>query len=470
MGVFAPRKSRARRVLIVVAASLLTVLQAVSDDRRAEASATPTIADLQARYGASVYSGVVALRAASGAAGGNLVVNNTGSSSWTKCADLGLDLMATIVADAKGLVSRTAATAHATAVIGALAQVAGTSGIFPEVIEIGGALAPQVSSGQIRYSSIDSAWATVALGLVDAYYEGVVPALASQAKALLDTQDYRVFVGNDGLMGNAFLVDATSGQTVAGPTFSYGGANSEARPLVNALVGLGKLPLSAWNNMKYSWVSKHGQWLAQSTTYNSFEEMTGQVFLDESALAPKSLGRAHADYLAATELVASQNGDTVFGFAPACNLSTGYATYGLDQPDVVSPYAAGAVALVQTSASLTNLAAVLAELPTNGGPAPDGLVPATAATYCTVSRSLDQTLLFLELEYDTMWTVVERAAWFASAEQRIEALDQSAPAPAPAPAPALRPWAVLGLGATLFVMLAFLAAPARRARVSTCAP
>jgi hypothetical protein len=61
-----------------------------------------------------------------------------------------------------------------------------------------------------------------------------------------------------------------------------------------------------------------------------------------------------------------------------------------------------------------------------------------------VARSLDQILLFLELEHDTMWTVVQGAPWFATAQSRIGAMDQKAPAPT-TPAPALPPWSVVGL-------------------------
>jgi outer membrane protein TolC len=344
---------------------------------------------------------------------------------WTKVANLGVDLLATLVAGRAGLVKDGEVHDHVARVLDVLEVLPTYRGIFPEVLKLDGPIAPEVVGGRIRYSSLDSAWATVALSLVTTRSDDV----ADRARALIAKQDYGVFVGADGLLGAGFFVDAKTNRPGETFGFSYGDRNSEARPLVNALVGLGKLPVSTWSAMQYGWVRKEDVVVARGWQWSAFVEMTGQLFADEAALSPRSLGRSHAAYLDASVRVARRGGHMVFGYAPACDPARGYAEYGLDRPDVVTPYAAALLATTRDPRAVANLERVLDQAPLDGTPAPDGLDPVTGRARCAVSRSLDQGLFFLSLYADVLASMARQAAWYPSAEQRLRAMDRLAAPP-----------------------------------------
>lgn len=353
---------------------------------------------------------------------------------WTKCTNIGIDLVSTLVAEQNGLVSEAAAKEHIAEVLAILARLRAYHGIFPEIVQIDDGIRAEVKDGKIRYSSIDSAWVTMALSLVEARYRSSDALLAKAASDLVARQDYSIFVGDSGLLGAGFFVDATTGQNVGDFGFAYGDRNSEVRPLVLGLVGLGKLPASAWDNMRYAWVVKEGLPLASGWHWSAFVEMSGELWLDEMSLAPGSLGKSHANYIEATLRVARRRGDAVWGFAPACDGEQGYTEYGLDRPDLVSPYAAALLAVTGDARAVSNLARVMAALPGDGRPAPDGLHPRTGAIACSVARTLDQGLLFLALNADVVRALAAQTTWFASAEQRIRQLDEAPPlAPSKAP-------------------------------------
>ena len=73
---------------------------------------TATLADLRARYNPLLLQGLVRLRARQTASGGAaadaIPGDNTDAAGmrWTKCTNLGLDLLATLVAEAQGLIDR----------------------------------------------------------------------------------------------------------------------------------------------------------------------------------------------------------------------------------------------------------------------------------------------------------------------------------------------------------------------------
>jgi hypothetical protein len=232
-----------------------------------------------------------------------------------------------------------------------------------------------------------------------------------------------VFV-KDGLMGDGIWVDANSGAKVADPDFAYDNKNSEARPIVLALLGMGMLPASAWDKMAYGWATQQGVQVAGGFYFNAFVEMTGQLFFDEMALAPDTLGKSHRNYVTATIRLAEANKQQVFGYAPACNLQTGYSEYGLDKPDVVSPYAAAQLAATRDPRAVQNLDKVLAALPNTGVPLPDGIEPKTNTPYCTAARSLDQSLVFLGVNAPALQRLTRATSWYPSAERRLRQMDR----------------------------------------------
>jgi len=395
---------------------------------------TPSLADLQQWHNAKLYSGLVGLRSAEAPQDQPIVGDNTDpwGMTWTKCTNLGFDLITTLVAMERGLVAEPIGRAHIASVLGTLGRLPTFRGIFPENIVIRGGVAPEVVAGKTRYSSIDSAWVSVALSIVEAHFSASEPTLARAAEALLAPQDYRVFVGADGLLGAGFYVDVATQQKVDIIPFSYNDRNSEARPLLLALVGMNLLPASAWDNTLYVWTHRDGVQLATSWHYSAFVEMTGALFFDEVALAPQTLGKSHVSYLKASQGVAARRGHRFFGYAPACDANNAYAEFGLDRPDAVSPYAAALLTLTGDTRAFSNFHDVLQALPLTGAPLPDGVDPLTGAVSCQVARILDQALMFLALNADVLRNLVGKTSWSAAAADRLRAMDKAFLPPAPA--------------------------------------
>jgi hypothetical protein len=263
------------------------------------------------------------------------------------------------------------------------------------------------------------------LGHAHLRYKTDDEALAKAAASLIAKQDYRTFVGSDGMMGAGYFVDVETDRKVEDIPFSYKDRNSEARPLVLALVGMNQLPVSAWNKTYYRWGSREGVVLAKGWHFSAFVEMTGALFFDEAKLAPKSLGKSHQSYIEASMRVAKRNGHQLWGYAPACDAQNAYAEFGLDRPDSVSPYAAALLTLTDDERAVQNLGQVLNVLPRDGRALPDGLDPRTGAVNCEVARLLDQGLLFLAMNADVVRGLVQKTPWYASAERRLKAMDRN---------------------------------------------
>ncbi|HWO15027.1 MAG TPA: hypothetical protein VNN80_36240 [Polyangiaceae bacterium] len=388
-------------------------------------TATITLAELRQRHNRHLLDGMLGLRSSEG--GGELIVgDNTDpwGMSWTKCTNLGIHMMSTLVAEQRGLVEDVDAREDIRRIVDILGRLRTHRGIFPENIQIRGGITAEVVDGRSRFSSIDSAWVTLALSLVQARYKTDDEALAKSAAALIAKQDYRTFVGADGMMGAGYFVDVQTDRKVEDIPFSYKDRNSEARPLVLALVGMNQLPVSAWTKTFYRWGSREGVVLAKGWHFSAFVEMTGALFFDEAKLAPKSLGKSHQNYIEASLRVAKRNGHQLWGYAPACDAQNAYAEFGLDRPDSVSPYAAALLTLTDDERAVQNLSQVLNALPRDGRALPDGLDPRTGAVNCEVARLLDQGLLFLALNGDVVRGLVQKTPWYASAERRLKAMDR----------------------------------------------
>jgi hypothetical protein len=403
----------------------LAAIEATAEDPAA-ATATITLAELRQRHNRHLLDGMLGLR--SHEAGGELIVgDNTDpwGMSWTKCTNLGIHMMSTLVAEQRGLVEDVDARDDIRRIVDILGGLRTHSGIFPENITIRGGITAEVVDGRSRFSSIDSAWVTLALSLVQARYKADDEALAKAAASLIAKQDYRTFVGSDGMMGAGYYVDVATDRKVEDIRFSYKDRNSEARPLVLALVGMNQLPVSAWNKTYYRWGSREGVVIAKGWHFSAFVEMTGALFFDEAKLAPKTLGKSHQNYIEASIRVAKRNGHQLWGYAPACDAQNAYAEFGLDRPDSVSPYAAALLTLTDDERAVQNLSQVLNALPSDGRAQPDGLDPRTGAVNCEVARLLDQGLLFLALNGDVVRGLVQKTPWYASAERRLKAMDRN---------------------------------------------
>jgi hypothetical protein len=422
----APEASAPLGAAAIEAAAIEAPPSGVMPDEVAETPAALTLADLRQRHNRNLFDGLIGLQ--SKEAGSTLVVgDNTDpwGMSWTKCTNLAIHIMATLVAEQRGLVEGADALSDIRGIVEILGTLRTHRGIFPENIQIRGGIAGEVVDGRARFSSIDSAWVTLALSLVQARYKREGEALAAEAAGLIAKQDYRTFVGADGMMGAGYFVDVQTDRKVEDIPFSYKDRNSEARPLVLALVGMNQLPVSAWNKTFYRWGSREGMVIAKGWHFSSFVEMTGALFFDEAKLAPKSLGKSHENYIEATIRVAKRNGHQLWGYAPACDAQNAYAEFGLDRPDSVSPYAAALLTLTDNPRAIQNMSQVLDAMPRDGRALPDGLEPRTGAVSCEVARLLDQGLLFLALNADVVRDLVQKTPWYASAERRLKAMDRN---------------------------------------------
>ncbi len=382
------------------------------------------------KYGALVYRGLEAFRVAPD--GQQLVAaDNTGrfGRSWSKSTNLGLDLLTQLVAERVELVNATASAARVAEVLSTLERLRTLHGLFPEFIKLEGVPHAEVKANTIRYSTIDSAWVTVALSIAEARYRVARPELARRARELIGRQNYSAFVASNLLSGGS-TIDAVSDAVVESGRFSYGDRNSEARPLVLALVGLGLLPPAVWDAMSYTWTERAGLPLAASYRASAFVELTGQLFFDEMALAPASLGLSHRNYVEASARVAGAKQHVIWGYAPSCEPPEGYAEFGLDRPEVVTPYAAAELSTTGLPIAVANLERVLEALDWSGGPVADALDPVTARTLCPEARMLDQSLLFLALHVGALRDLSRATAWYAPAEARLREMDRTHPAPA----------------------------------------
>jgi len=422
-----PRARRAPRAAALCLGLAHLVGCARPADAKPPARSALDLATFQKQYDRPLHDGLRSLHVKLPV---DVLGDNTDPSGmlWTKCTNLGLDILATLVAESRSLVTQNEARLHVARVLDVLEHLQTFSGIFPEHIVLNGGAAAEVRDGRVRYSSIDSGWVTAILGITEARYRSRDPALAARARKLVENADYGVFVRGDGLMGDGISTDQ-SGNRALEPTFAYDNKNSEARPIVLALIGLGRLPPSAWDNMHYGWTSQHGAWIGGSYHFNAFAELTGQLFFDEMKLAPGTLGKSHTNYVTVTSRIAEARGHTIWGYAPACHNISGYTEYGLDRTDVVAPYAAAQLATTRDPRALLNLQTVLAALPSDGKPLPDGLDPTTKAPYCHVSRSLDQALLFLAVNAPTVQSLTRAAPFYASAEKRLRQMDRDHRAP-----------------------------------------
>jgi hypothetical protein len=416
--------SLAGAFLMLLAGSFL--FPARAEAKQAKAPSPWTLRRLQQHHNRVLYRGVLSFRSKH-AQGGELIVgDNTDpwGMTWTKCTNLGIDLISTLVAERRGLVAASKAKREIRAVVDVLSGLKTYRGIFPENIVIQGGIAAEVVDGRTRYSSIDSAWVTLALSLVEARYRTADRALARHAADLIARQDYRTFVGADGMLGAGFYVDVATGEKVDTIAFSYNDRNSEARPLVLALLGMGQLPASAWENTVYQWGERDGLQFASGWHYSAFVEMTGALFFDESKLAPQSLGKSHLNYLEASVRVAQRSGHRLFGYAPACDAHNAYAEFGLDRPHAVSPYAAALLTMTGDPRALANFHQVLEALPRDGSPLADGIEPVSGQVSCPVARVLDQGLMFLALNADAVRGLVQKTTWYPAAESLLRAMDR----------------------------------------------
>jgi hypothetical protein len=369
-------------------------------------------------FSKSLYKGAVALRET----GTPLVGNHNGSygMTYTKPADVALDLLSTIVAARKGETSKMAAEKHIADVLRVLEPIRTYKGIFPEFIKIEDGIRAEVKRGRIFYSSLDSGWLTLVLSVIASEYQGTP--LAARAQGLIDRQDYGFF-DRKGLMAHRAIVDAQTGEFVEFTPYDYGDRASEARTVVLALVGLGKLSPAVWNNMRYRWTTREGVQISEGYHMSAFVEYMGNLFLDETALAPRTLGVSHSNYVIAAQKDAANYKHLFFGTGPTAPRSGDYREFGLDFNVVVAPYAAGLMNTTPTPITQDNLSRLLAVLPKDGRPAPSTIDPLNGKTINSNSLAWDHNILYLSLNTPIVRELIQKTKWHNFAADQLRQMD-----------------------------------------------
>jgi hypothetical protein len=356
-------------------------------------------------------------------------VDNTGAGgrTYTKPTNIGLDLLSTIAAVEKGDEGPSAAREHVRRVLNGLDALRVHHGHFPEYIHLERAgVRAEVKNGEIGYSSIDSAWLHFALSVLEAYYRSSDPALAARLDAFVRGADYRAFLRAGGTrLGFGFSVSALTDEITRQWPNIYDNKNSEARLLVVFLTAIGKIPPEVWSSMSYGFKEYHGLPVADGWKMSAFVEFAGNSYFDEERLAPKTLGVSHRNYLEVSRRLAERRGYVVAGWAPCYGPRDDYQEYGLDNPDVVSPYAAALFTTVDDPAARRNFADVLQFLPssTTPEPFPDALDPRTGNVVNERALSLDQNLLYHALNKDVLRKLVARTDWYREACRLLRQMD-----------------------------------------------
>lgn len=379
--------------------------------------------------GPDLYEGVKALRRADAH---EFARDNTGEGgdTYTKPTNVGLDILSALVAEEDKHASPQETLAHVLKVMDGVESLKTHRGIFPEYIKLdAGRVYTEEKDGQIRFSSIDSAWLHFALSVAEARYRADRPALALRMKKLLDQADYTVFLHGGGrLFRHGFTLSASTDAVVSVTPWphNYDNKNSEARVLVPFLVAAGKLPETVWENMFYRWTRLEGLPLAEGWKMSAFVELTGNIYFDEPSLAPGTLGLSHRNYLKAAQKIAADRGFALYGWAPCYGPDDGYTEYGLTRPDAAAPYGAALLTTLDDAKAWENLEKML-QLSSLGNPQkplPEALDSKTGEILNKRSLSLDQNLLYQAVRKDTVRKLVARTAWAKKARQFLKSMDR----------------------------------------------
>jgi hypothetical protein len=358
-------------------------------------------------------------------------VDNTGEggSTYTKSTNIGFDILSTLVAVERGEETAEAARAHIARMVRGLSFLRRYRGIFPEYIHLNNdGVSADMGGGKIRYSSADSAWLHFAVSVAQAAYEKSDPLLARELGDYVQQADYALFL-HDGnrLFRHGVTVSASDEAVEEEWPYSYDNKNSETRLLVVYLTAVGKLPPEVWRNMTYDLVEAGGQTVADGWQLSAFVEMTSNLYFDEARLAPRTLGAAHRNYLAACRKIASDRGHAIYGWAPCYGPDDRYhAEYGLNDPSVVAPYGAALLASTGSREALRNFRKVVEFLPPRSGPLlfPEALDPRTGQVLNPRVLSLDQNLLYQSLARKEVRRLVARAGWSKKARRLIRQMDE----------------------------------------------
>lgn len=377
--------------------------------------------------GQSVYAGLKTLRGPAAVHG--FAVDNTGlgGRTYTKPTNIGLDLLSTLAAVEKGQEDPFLAREHVRRVVAGLGRLRTYRGLFPEYIQLtDDGVRADVTDGKIRVSAIDSAWLHFALSVAEGYYRKTDPLLARRMGDLVRAADYGLFVhDNRRRFRHGVTLSAADDRILDEWPYDYDNKNSEARLLIVFLTAAGKIPETVWRNMTYTYKEAAGVPVADGWAMSAFVELAANSYFDESRWAARTLGRSHLNYVTASRRIAASRGYRLFGWAPCYSPDDSYKEYGLDNPDVATPYAAALLTTVGAPEASQNFHKLIQFLSSSSGVAlyPDALDSRTGAVLNRRALSLNQNLLYHALAKDALRALVGRTDWAEEASRLIARMD-----------------------------------------------
>ncbi len=361
------------------------------------------------------------LRLAVGARGGGIGINDMQIGDYTNITNVGLRMIATAAATDLGLIQPGDAEAALTRLLDTLDRLETYHGLFFNYYDT-----TSLERSSNFLSFVDTSWLTAGLIVTRTSF----PALAPRVTALIERTRFNFFYDRRRqAISHGYFVHRK-----ARSRYDYGVLYTEARLGVLLAIGKGDVPEDAWFAMirtyppecsgqtetprdvattairGYPVVTGHYEWggirYVPSWGGSMFEALMPALVLDETRLAPRSLGvndAAHAEVQ--RRFAAETLGYPVWGMSPsAIPQHDGYGEYGVPplgargyHPGAVTPHAAALGLLVAPAEATANLRALATRFAVYGDygyyDAVDPGTGAVAPTYLT----LDQSMLFLAL-------------------------------------------------------------------------
>jgi hypothetical protein len=340
---------------------------------------------------------------------------------YASVSSVGLYLASLVAAQELGYLTREETVARVAQILETLEKLESYRGIYYNFYDT-----TSLERTSHFLSFVDSAWLTAGLMVVRTSY----PELAERAGKLITQRNYGFFYDEEAhQMSHGYNVELS-----AHSRYHYATLYTEARLGSLIAIGKGDVPRDHWYRMwrtfppEATWQTQAprgrrdkevngfpvtGGWYewkelryVPSWGGSMFEALMPTLFLDERALAPRSLGRNGAVHVEIQRRFAAEElGQPFWGMSPAAAPAPdGYVEYGVAALGVrgygdnaVTPHAA-ALALAYEPAEATALMRRLVrDYPVYGEYGfYDSLDPKTGAVG-TVYLSLDQTMLFLAL-------------------------------------------------------------------------
>ncbi|MBM4200621.1 MAG: DUF3131 domain-containing protein [Gammaproteobacteria bacterium] len=347
--------------------------------------------------------------------------DQAGIGDYTSTTNIGFHLLAVIAAFELKLIDETQALQRLETTLGTLTKLDTAHGFFYNYYNT-----TRLQPTSTFLSFVDSSWLTAGLMVVRQTF----PSLAERCTRLIDQGDYRFFYDE----GAKLMTLGYSADTSQRSSDHYGTLFAESR--IGSLIAIGKgtverahwfammrtfPPDATWQTGQpldrrektdrgFTWTGGYYEWkglrYVPSWGGSLFEALMPALVLDETHLAPDSLGRNGAAHTEIQRRYAlDELGYPVWGMSPSSTPgSNGYGEYGVrflgshGYPEgVVSPHAAALALLTEPEAATRNLRRLIERYPIYGDFGfYDAVIPATGEV-AYVHLCLNQAMILVAI-------------------------------------------------------------------------